>query len=64
MKILILKIITLILVFESIEKPGNIGAMLRTADAANVDAVIICDPITDLYNPNIIRSSLRMCFHK
>ena len=53
---------SLILVFESIEKPGNIGAMLRTADAANVDAVIICDPITDLYNPNIIRSSLGCVF--
>ena len=48
----------LILVLESIEKPGNLGAILRTADASGVDLVIICDPLTDLYNPNIIRSSL------
>ena len=48
----------LILVAESPEKPGNIGAILRTADAANVNAVIIANPKTDLYNPNIIRSSV------
>ena len=48
----------LILVAEAPEKPGNIGALLRTADAANVDAVIISNPLTDLYNPNIIRSSV------
>ncbi|WP_300437192.1 RNA methyltransferase [Christiangramia sp.] len=48
----------LILVAESPEKPGNIGAILRTADAAAVDAVIIANPQTDLYNPNIIRSSV------
>jgi TrmH family RNA methyltransferase len=48
----------LILVAEAPEKPGNIGALLRTADAANLDAVIIANPITDLYNPNIIRSSV------
>ena len=48
----------LILVAESPEKPGNIGALLRTADAANIDAVIIANPLTDLYNPNIIRSSV------
>lgn len=48
----------LILVVENIEKPGNIGAMLRTADAANIDAFIIANPVTDLYNPNVIRSSL------
>ncbi len=52
----------LILVVESAEKPGNIGAMLRTADAAGVDAVIICDPRTDIYNPNIIRASLGSVF--
>lgn len=52
----------LILVVESIEKPGNIGAMLRTADAANIDAVIIADPKTDLYNPNIVRSSVGCLF--
>ena len=52
----------LILVAEAPEKPGNIGAILRTADAANVDAVIIANPKTDLYNPNIIRSSIGCVF--
>ncbi|WP_262732719.1 TrmH family RNA methyltransferase [Gaetbulibacter sp. NE] len=54
----------LILVAEAPEKPGNIGALLRTADAANVDAVIIANPKTDLYNPNIIRSSVGCVFTK
>ncbi|ETN96085.1 23S rRNA methyltransferase [Zhouia amylolytica AD3] len=52
----------LILVAEAPEKPGNIGALLRTADAAAVDAVIIANPKTDLYNPNIIRSSVGCVF--
>ncbi len=52
----------LILVAEAPEKPGNIGALLRTADAANVDAVIIANPKTDLFNPNIIRSSVGCVF--
>ena len=52
----------LVLVMEGIEKPGNIGAMLRTADAANVDAVFIANPKTDLFNPNIIRSSVGCVF--
>ena len=52
----------LILVAEEPEKPGNIGAILRTADAANIDAVIIANPKTDLYNPNIIRSSVGCVF--
>ncbi len=52
----------LILVAEAPEKPGNIGAILRTADAANVDLVIIANPKTDLYNPNIIRSSVGCVF--
>lgn len=52
----------LILVAEAPEKPGNIGAVLRTADAANVDAVIIANPKSDLYNPNIIRSSVGCVF--
>ncbi|KJD33369.1 rRNA methyltransferase [Tamlana nanhaiensis] len=52
----------LILVAEAPEKPGNIGALLRTADAANADAVIIANPKTDLYNPNIIRSSVGCLF--
>jgi len=47
---------------ESIEKPGNIGAMLRTCDAAKVDAVIIANPKTDLYNPNMVRSSVGCLF--
>lgn len=52
----------LILVAESPEKPGNIGALLRTADAANIDAVIIANPKSDLYNPNTIRSSIGCVF--
>lgn len=52
----------LLLVLESVEKPGNLGAMLRTADAAGLDAVILCDPQTDLYNPNVIRSSIGCIF--
>lgn len=52
----------LILVAEAPEKPGNIGALLRTADAANVDAVLIANPQTDMYNPNIIRSSVGCVF--
>ncbi len=52
----------LILVVEASEKPGNIGALLRTADASHVDAVIIANPKTDLYNPNIIRSSVGCVF--
>jgi len=52
----------LILVAEAPEKPGNIGALLRTADAAHLDAVIIANPKTDLYNPNIIRSSVGCIF--
>ena len=52
----------LVLVAEAPEKPGNIGALLRTADAAHVDAVIIANPKTDLYNPNIIRSSVGCIF--
>jgi TrmH family RNA methyltransferase len=51
-----------IIVLEAIEKPGNLGAILRTADAANVDAVIVCDPKSDLFNPNVIRSSLGCVF--
>jgi len=47
-----------LLVAQSIEKPGNIGALIRTADAANIDALIIADPKTDIYNPNVIRSSV------
>lgn len=52
----------LILVAEAPEKPGNIGALLRTADAAQLDAVVIANPKTDLYNPNILRSSVGCVF--
>ncbi|MBQ9357724.1 MAG: RNA methyltransferase [Prevotella sp.] len=52
----------LILVLESVEKPGNLGAVLRSADAARATAVIVCDPLTDLYNPNLIRSSIGAVF--
>ena len=52
----------LILVLESVEKPGNLGALLRTADAGLIDAVVVCDPQTDIYNPNVIRSSLGCIF--
>ena len=54
----------LVLVVESVEKPGNLGALLRTADACNIDAVLVCDPLTDLFNPNLIRSSLGGIFTK
>jgi RNA methyltransferase, TrmH family len=52
----------LLMVLESVEKPGNLGAVLRSADAARADAVIVCDPLTDLYNPNLIRSSIGAAF--
>lgn len=52
----------LLVVLESVEKPGNLGAILRTADAAGVEGVVICDPQTDVYNPNVIRSSLGCLF--
>ena len=52
----------LIIVVESVEKPGNLGAVLRSADAAKADAVIVCDPLTDLYNPNLIRASIGAVF--
>lgn len=52
----------LIVVLESVEKPGNLGAVLRSADAAKADAVLICDPLTDLFNPNLIRASIGAIF--
>jgi len=51
-----------LLVAESIEKPGNLGTILRSADAAGVDAVIVCDPTTDIHNPNVVRSSIGTLF--
>ncbi|NTV29561.1 MAG: RNA methyltransferase [Candidatus Omnitrophica bacterium] len=52
----------LIVVLESVEKPGNLGAVLRTCDGAGVDALIVCDERTDIYNPNVVRSSLGTIF--
>lgn len=52
----------LILIAEDLEKPGNLGTLLRTADATGVDAVIVCDQNTDLSNPNVIRSSIGTLF--
>ena len=52
----------LIAVLESVEKPGNLGAVLRSADAAGADALLICDPLTDIYNPNVIRASIGAVF--
>ncbi len=52
----------IIIVLESVEKPGNLGAVLRSADAAAASAVIVCDPLTDLYNPNLIRASIGAVF--
>jgi TrmH family RNA methyltransferase len=54
----------LIAVIEAVEKPGNLGAILRTADGAGVDAVIVADPRVDLFNPNAIRSSVGAVFRK
>ena len=52
----------LIVVLESVEKPGNLGAILRSADAAGADAVVVCDPLTDLFNPNVVRASTGAVF--
>lgn len=51
-----------VIVLESVEKPGNLGAILRTADAAKADAVVVCNPLTDAYNPNVVRSSVGCLF--
>jgi TrmH family RNA methyltransferase len=52
----------LLVVVERVEKPGNLGAILRSADAAGADAVVVCDALTDLYNPNLIRSAIGAVF--
>lgn len=52
----------LIVVLEAIEKPGNLGAILRTCDGAGVDLLVVCDPLVDFYNPNVIRSSVGTVF--
>jgi TrmH family RNA methyltransferase len=51
-----------ILVIEAIEKPGNLGTIMRSADAAGVDAIIVCDPVTDIFNPNVVRASTGVLF--
>ena len=51
-----------LVIAESIEKPGNLGTILRSCDAAGVDAVIVCDPTTDIHNPNVVRSSVGTLF--
>jgi len=57
-----LKSNSFLLVVEHLEKPGNLGAILRTCEAGGVGAVIICDQLTDPYNPNVIRASLGAVF--
>ena len=52
----------MVVVLESLEKPGNLGAVLRTCDGVGVEAVLVCDPKTDVYNPNVIRSSTGVIF--
>ena len=59
---LALPAVPLLLVVEAIEKPGNLGTILRGADAAGCDAVIVCDPVTDLFNPNVVRASTGVLF--
>lgn len=51
-----------LLIAEGIEKPGNLGTILRSCDAAGIDAVIVCDPTTDIHNPNVVRSSVGTLF--
>lgn len=52
----------LIVVMERVEKPGNLGAVLRTCDGAGVEALLVCDELTDIYNPNVVRTSLGAVF--
>ncbi len=52
----------LVIVLESVEKPGNLGAILRSADASGAAAVIVCDPLTDIFNPNVVRASTGAVF--
>jgi TrmH family RNA methyltransferase len=62
LKDLTLRKLPLVVVVERVEKPGNLGAILRTADAVGVDAVMVCDGRTDVFNPNVIRASLGTVF--
>jgi TrmH family RNA methyltransferase len=59
---LILPAAPFVLVVEAIEKPGNLGTILRSADAAGCDAVVVCDPVTDIFNPNVVRASTGVLF--
>ncbi len=59
---LVVKDCSLVVVIEQIEKPGNLGAILRSCDGVGADALIVCDPATDMYNPNVVRSSLGTIF--
>lgn len=52
----------ILLIVETLEKPGNLGSIIRSADGAGVDAIFVCDPGTDIHNPNVIRSSVGTCF--
>ena len=52
----------MLLIVETLEKPGNLGSIIRSADGAGVDAIFVCDPATDIHNPNVIRSSVGTCF--
>ncbi len=52
----------LVLIVEAVEKPGNLGAILRTADAVGCDAVVVCDPVVDMFNPNVVRSATAVLF--
>lgn len=54
----------LLIVVERIEKPGNLGTILRTADGAGADAVIVCDPVVDVFNPNVVRASVGTLFSR
>ncbi|HSY53703.1 MAG TPA: RNA methyltransferase [Opitutaceae bacterium] len=59
---LVLRPVPFLLVVEAIEKPGNLGTIMRSADAAGVDAIIMCDPVTDIFNPNVVRASTGVLF--
>lgn len=61
-KIFAAKAAPLFIIAEAIEKPGNLGTILRTSDAVGVDAVIVCDRCTDIYNPNVVRASVGTLF--
>lgn len=52
----------LVIITEAIEKPGNLGTILRSADAAGASAVIVCDKCTDIQNPNVVRASIGTLF--